>query len=268
MIVLPTETEPVVVVCGDALDVVPRLPVGAFGAVVTDPPYSSGGAFRGDRTASTVTKYLRTDTEQYKSAPLTDFGGDTRDQRAFFAWSSLWLSACRVATAPGGSLCCFIDWRQLPVMTDSIQSGGWTWRNLATWWKPGVRMQRGRFSGSAEYVVYGTNGANASDGECSPQNVFSCQPVSGDDKTHIAEKPLDVIKWAMSVTPPGSMILDPFGGSGTSAIAALHTGRRCLIVEQDPTYCDTIRRRVAEAQSTGMFAGVTEQPGLFDGETA
>lgn len=254
MIDLPTEVDPVRVIRGDALEVLRELPEGCVDAVVTDPPYSSGGAFRGDRMASTVSKYVQSG----QVTERTEFGGDTRDQRAFFAWCSLWLSAARTATVPGGSLCCFIDWRQLPVMTDAIQSGGWTWRNIATWWKPGVRMQRGRFSASAEYVVYGTNGANESDGECSPQNVYSCQPVAGDDKTHIAEKPLEVMKWVVSVTRPGALILDPFGGSGATAHACIATGRRCILIEQDPRYVEIARTRVDTAMGRGpgsLFAG-------------
>jgi len=247
VIAMPTESEPVVVIEGDCLDVLRHLPAGCVDAVITDPPYSSGGMFRGDRTASTITKYVQTSAQVVR----TDFGGDSRDQRSFLAWSSLWLSACLEATKPGGVICCFIDWRQLPVMTDSVQAGGWTWRNLATWWKPGVRMQRGRFSGSAEYIVYGTNGANDSDGECSPQNVFSCQPVTGDDKEHIAEKPVPVVKWAMSVAAPEGLILDPFGGSGTTALAAIDTGRRAILIERDPFYADLCRRRVAEGMGRG-----------------
>lgn len=250
---LPTESEPVRIIEGDCLEVLPRLPAGCVDAVVTDPPYSSGGAFRGDRAASTITKYVQSG----QIAERTDFGGDTRDQRSFLAWSSLWLSAARVATVPGGTICSFIDWRQLPVMTDAIQSGGWTWRNIATWWKPGVRMQRGRFSSSAEYVVYGTNGANDSNGEKSPQNVFSCQPVGGDEKTHIAEKPIEVVKWLLSVTPPGAVVLDPFGGSGTTAIACISMKRRCILIEQDPQYVAIARKRVEAAMcKTGLFEGV------------
>lgn len=249
---LPTESEPVRIIQGDCLDVMRELPDGCVDAVVTDPPYSSGGQFRGDRMVSTVAKYVQSG----QIAERTDFGGDTRDQRAFFAWCSLWLSAARVATVSGGAICCFIDWRQLPVMTDSIQSGGWTWRNIATWWKPGVRMQKGRFSSSAEYIVYGTNGENDSDGERAVQNVFSCSPVGSDEKEHIAEKPLAVMKWVLSVTPPGATILDPFGGSGTTAAACVATGRKCIVIEQDPAYCDIARRRVAEAMGTGLLAGI------------
>jgi site-specific DNA-methyltransferase (adenine-specific) len=255
---LPTDENPVVIIQGDCLDVLPRLPAGCVDAVVTDPPYSSGGAFRSDRTNSTVSKYVQSGQQAYRA----EFGGDSRDQRGFLAWSSLWLTASLRLTKPGGSLVSFIDWRQLPVLTDAVQSGGWTWRNIGTWWKPGVRMQRGRFSGSAEYIVYATAGPNDSDGERSPQNVFSCQPVGGEGKEHIAEKPVDVVSWAMSVTPAGSMILDPFAGSGTTAVAAILEGRKAILIEKDLKYVDIARRRVAEALcrpvtlSTGKVAGV------------
>lgn len=212
---------------GDCLEVLPSLAAASVDAVVTDPPYSSGGQFRGDRMASTIAKYVQTGTMQARE----QFAGDNRDQRSFFAWSTLWLCACWHATVWGGSVCCFTDWRQLPVMTDSLQAGGWVWRNLATWWKPGVRMQRGRFSLSAEYILYGTKGGSEPTGEKSPQNVFSCAPVSGDDKDHIAEKPIEVIEWALSITPPRSIILDPFLGSGTTAVACVRSGRPFVGVE-------------------------------------
>ena len=139
-----------------------------------------------------------------------DFAGDNRDQRAFLAWCSMWLNAARRASVPGAVLASFIDWRQLPVLTDAVQAGGWTWRNVAVWHKPGIRMQRGRFSSLAEFVVYGTNGPTVLDGIGSPQYVLACKPV--DDKQHIAEKPEAVMRWVMQVVPRGALVLDPFDG--------------------------------------------------------
>jgi len=230
---------------GDCLDYLRTLPDNSVDAVITDPPYSSGGMFRGDRIGTTVTKYVQTDTLTAR----TDFGGDTRDQRAFFAWASLWLSLTFRKASPGATICCFTDWRQLPVMTDAIQSGGWTWRNIATWWKPGCRMQRGRFSSSAEYVVYATKGAHAMNGEASPQNVFSAATLSGDEKSHIAEKPIEVVKWLIGVTPPGATVLDPFMGSGTTGVACAQTGRNFIGVEIDPTYFEIAKRRIENAHA-------------------
>ena len=76
---------------GDMFDILPHM--SGVGAVVTDLPYSSGGAFRGDRAQATTTKYVRSDTAAYRP----EFAGDNRDQRSFLAWSTLWLNASRQA---------------------------------------------------------------------------------------------------------------------------------------------------------------------------
>lgn len=229
---------------GDMFDVLPTL--SGIGAVITDPPYSSGGAFRGDRAQLTSAKYVNTDTAAYRP----EFAGDSRDQRSFLAWSTLWLNAARKASDPGAVLCSFIDWRQLPVLTDAVQAGGWTWRNLATWWKPGVRMQKGRFSSSAEYVIYATNGPTI-DGAGSPQNVFSCKVDR--ERDHIAQKPVDVMRWVLSVVPPGSTVLDPFMGSGATIQAARDLGHKAIGIEVDERYCEIAAKRLD--QQTFDFGG-------------
>jgi len=47
--------------------------------------------------------------------------------------------------------------------------------------------------------------------------------------------------------PPGGIVLDPFAGSGTTAVAAIAQGRRCVLVERDQAHLPTIERRVREA---------------------
>lgn len=211
-------------------------------AIVTDPPYSSGGAFRSDRMQSTVKKYVQSDGETCR----IPFTGDNRDQHAYLVWSTLWMTAARKRTKPGGVMAFFSDWRQIPVLTDALQCAGWVWRGLATWWKPGVRMQRGKFSLSAEYVIYASNG-HIKNGERSPQNVFSCQPINGTDKVHIAEKLMQVINWVLGVTPARCCVLDPFMGSGTTGIACVQTGRDFVGIEADPDIFETAKNRIVEA---------------------
>lgn len=215
----------------DSLSVLPEL--SGIGAVITDPPYSSGGAFRSDRTRKTLDKYV--DSSSHAQTYLPEFSGDMRDQRGFFAWCTLWLSFARAASVVGAPLCAFTDWRQLPTLTDAIQSGGWVWRNIATWWKPGIRMQRGMFSSSAEYVVFGTNGERV-DHDGAPQNVFKCAPER--DREHIAEKPLQVMAWILGVVPRGALIVDPFCGSGTTLRAAKDRGYRCIGIDTDEHSCE------------------------------
>ena len=222
----------------DCLTVLPHLT--GVDALICDPPYSSGGQFRGDRTQKTSAKYVNTDTE---TTCRVEFSGDNRDQRAFLAWAAVWFSYSLQAARAGAVACVFTDWRQLPTTTDAVQAGGWVWRNLVTWWKPGVRMQRGRFSSSAEYVVYASHGVPM-DGEKSPQNVLKWNGISGDDKVHIAEKPVELLAEILGVTIPDAVCLDPFMGSGTTGVACVRTGRRFVGIELDPHSCAIARERM------------------------
>lgn len=237
------EAEGVTLYHADAFELLHDL--SGVGAVITDPPYSSGGAFRGDRAQSTVTKYVNSDTAAYRP----EFAGDTRDQHAFLAWCALWLNAARLASVPGAVLASFIDWRQVPVLTDAVQAGGWLWRGLGTWYKPGIRMQRGRFSSSAEYIVYATNGATI-DHDGAPQNVFTCPPEP--DKEHIAQKPERVLSWVLELVPPGSLVLDPFMGSGTTLIAARARGHVGIGIDCDERSCEVAARRLSQLALPAM----------------
>jgi site-specific DNA-methyltransferase (adenine-specific) len=229
-------------ICGDCLDVLPTLP--RVDAVVTDPPYSSGGQFRSDRTQKTVSKYVQT-TSNFTNRD--EFSGDNRDQRAFLAWSTMWFSKLLQITNDGGILCVFTDWRQLPTMSDAVQCGGWVWRNIATWWKPGIRMQRGRFSSSAEYILYASHGV-PKDGEKSIQNVLMFNPVGGEDKNHLAEKPVELLESLVTLTENGAVVVDPFCGSGTTGVACVRQGRKFIGIEIERKYFDIACRRIEDAQ--------------------
>jgi site-specific DNA-methyltransferase (adenine-specific) len=229
---------------GDCLDVLREMDGNSIDAVITDPPYSSGGMVRGDRAQKTSMKYVQSGNGE---TCRTEFSGDNRDQRAFLAWATMWLAGLHRNATDGAVCMVFTDWRQLPTVTDAVQCGGWVWRNLVTWWKPGVRMQRGRFSASSEYVVYASRGVPAS-GEKSPQNVLQFQPVSGVQKEHIAEKPVDLLKALIGVTRQGSAICDPFMGSGTTGVAALQMGRKFVGIELDAHMFDIACRRIEDAQ--------------------
>lgn len=224
---------------GDCFEVLHGL--SGIGAVVTDPPYCSGGAFRSDRTMGTVTKYVQTGTDAYRP----EFGGDNRDQRSFLAWCSLWMSAARAAPVPGAPIASFIDWRQLPVMTDAVQAGGWTWRGVAVWVKNVGRPTPGRFSNQAEYVVWGSNGPMPHREEY-PPGVFNSPIASSGDKKHIAQKPEAVMNWVLRIVPDGSLVCDPFMGSGSTLRAAVDRGCRAIGIEADEQYCEIAAKRMAD----------------------
>jgi len=224
---------------GDSFDVIPALE--SVDAVITDPPYSSGGSFRGDRMASTSSKYVQSGTAIYRP----EFAGDNRDQRSFLAWCSLWLNCARNAATPGACVACFIDWRQLPIMTDAIQCGGWTWRGVAVWSKKYGRPNPSGFSSACEFLVWGTNGAGLSRDDY-PCGIVEAASPSGEAKEHIAQKPESVMNWAVRLSQPNAVVLDPFMGSGTTLVAAKAMGRKAIGIEVDEQYCEIAARRLSQ----------------------
>ena len=60
-------------------------------------------------------------------------------------------------------------------------------------------------------------------------------------------KPIELMEHSIrNSSRPGDVVLDCFGGSGSTLIAAQKSGRRCFMMELDPKYCDVIVRRWQE----------------------
>ena len=136
---------------GDTLKLVKAFQPGIFDAVITDPPYASGGTKQNERNRTTNQKYSSMKAEN----ALPDFDGDNKDQRSWTHWMAEWLYDARKACKVGAPICLFIDWRQYPSITDALQWAGWIWRGTAVWDKGNSRPQKGRFRQQAEYIVWG-----------------------------------------------------------------------------------------------------------------
>lgn len=76
---------------------------------------------------------------------------------------------------------------------------------------------------------------------------------------HPTMKPVGLFAYLIqNSTKPGDLVLDSFGGSGTTLIACEQTGRKCLIMELDPRYCDVIRKRYWKLTHDGNEEGWEE----------
>lgn len=227
---------------GDALAVLRDLPTASVDALITDPPYSSGGMVRGDRTNGDLdAKYVRS-TSQGNWALFT---GDNRDQRGYAYWAALWLSECVRIVKPGGAVLLFTDWRQLPSTTDALQAGGFVWRGIVPWHKPTARPALGKFTASCEYVVWGSNGPMRQDTGCLP-GFYTANPPR--DREHMTQKPLDVMRGLVKIAPKGGTVLDPFAGAGTTGVAALMEGRNFIGSEMSEHYHAVAKARLETAE--------------------
>jgi site-specific DNA-methyltransferase (adenine-specific) len=265
-------TIPHQVIQGDCLEVLKSMPDGCVDAVVTDPPYSSGGMVRGDRMTKTSNKYRgwsqnEDGSSKEPEAEYPEFTGDNRDQRSFLYWCALWWGECRRILKPGGLFLVATDWRQLPTTTDAVQAGGLVWRGIVVWDKGIGRPMMGRFRNHVEYWCWGSNGPmnEPKDHAVYPSSVFRVTPPGSDDREHMTEKPVELLTGLMEIVPPGMTILDPFCGSGTTGVACVQTGRRFIGIEIEPKYVAIARRRIADAAP--LFVRPTqEEPTLEFGK--
>jgi site-specific DNA-methyltransferase (adenine-specific) len=247
---------------GDALALLRSLPSESAGALITDPPYSSGGFTRGDRSKATGDKYLSKESKER----FADFTGDNRDQRGFVAWCSLWMGEAFRVLEDGAPVVVFTDWRQLPVTTDAVQIAGFVWRGVAVWTKENAsRPQLGRFRADAEFLVWGSKGPmRAWEGAEVLPGTFAHTPVHSSEREHQTEKPLALMEDVVRIARPGALVVDPFCGSGTTGVAAIRHGRRFLGCELSATYwAKALERLRVEGKQSTLMASRAGQLALF-----
>ncbi len=226
---------------GDALSMLPNLAPESFDAVITDPPYCSGGTTAGERRRSPEDKY----SQDGKLYGRPSFGGDLKDQRSFTWWTMTWLSLCRSVLKEGGYCLVFTDWRQLPALTDAFQAADLTWRGIIAWDKGGASRapHKGYVRHQCEYLVWGTRGPCRATTHAGP--FPGCHQIRVDlkDKHHLTGKPTALMRQLVQIVPPGGRIIDPFAGSGTTLLAAALENRQATGFEREMEYCQIARDR-------------------------
>lgn len=224
----------------DSLLLLPQL-TGQYDALITDPPYSSGGRTTSQRGLLPSQKYATRNT-----AVNIDFAGDTMDARSWCFWTAQWLTLCREQIKPSGYALVFTDWRQLPALTDAFQMAGWTWRGIIAWDKGlGARApHKGYFRHQCEYIVWGSNGPLPKATHGGPWAGCINQRVNPKEKQHMTGKPVALMERLVQTIPPKGHILDPFMGSASTAVAALSQGYSFTGIECTQHYFDVSVRRL------------------------
>lgn len=120
----------------------------------------------------------------------------------------------------------------------------------------GAHGRNGRYG----HVTTGCYGANRPTGgdiardSGGASRFFYCPKASkhdrGEGNNHPTVKAHNLMRWLCRlVTPPGGLVLDPFAGSGSTALACIAEGFRFLGVEKEPAYHAIAQRRISEALS-------------------
>lgn len=251
----------------DALTGLERVADASVDLVIADPPYGLGKDYGND--------------------------SDRLDAHEYLAWSRRWIDAVLPKLKANGSLYVFLTWQHSPevfsylkqhlVMVNEIiwdrrvPSMGGSTRKFSS-----VHDNIGLFAKARDYyfdvdavrIPYDAEtkkarsrsifvGAKWLEVGYNPKDVWSVSRLHrqhGEREDHPTQKPLEIVERMVRAScPEGGLVLDPFIGSGTSAVAALRNKRNFVGFELNPDYCAIAEKRIAET-------GIAEPPAGKPGE--
>lgn len=227
---------------GDALYIMSQMQPDSFDAVVTDPPYSTGGGSR-----SMGRKGAQAYVESAGNNEELDFDDGSRDPWNHAEWTKQWMREAYRLVKKGGWLLVFCDWRGIPFVSSAGQMSGWLWQRVLVWDKVNARPFLGNFDNNAEFACAFTKGPLGSfqkyKGRERVDNVVECS-LSPAEKFHPTSKPTAVMRHFMKILPAGCSVIDPFCGAGTTLEAAKQLGFAAVGIEITPYYAEIAARRV------------------------
>ena len=134
---------------------------------------------------------------------------------------------------------------ELDTLQQAFRAAGGKWSTFIIWAKHTFTLGRADYQRQYEPILYGwPEGQNRHwCGDRDQSDVWAIKKPQKND-LHPTMKPVELVERALrNSSRPGDTVLDPFGGSGTTLIAAEKSGRKTRMIELDPKYCDVIVRR-------------------------
>jgi site-specific DNA-methyltransferase (adenine-specific) len=257
-------------ICGDAFETLKSLPTSAFDLLFADPPYNLSKRFGAQKFSEMAIE-------------------------AYEAWLESWIKLCLPLLKPTASVYVCGDWRSGSAI-ERVGSRYFKLRNRITWEREKGRGAKANWKNAAEDIwfftvsddytfdldavkqrrrvlaPYRVNGVPKdwnSDGnyrDTHPSNIwtdisvpFWSMPENTDHPTQKPEKLL--AKIILASTKVGDLILDPFAGSGTTAVVAKKLGRHFVAIEADEDYCLLAQKRLALAEADHAIQGFAD--GVF-----
>jgi len=162
---------------------------------------------------------------------------------------------------------------ELDVLQAAFREAGGKWSTFIIWAKNTFTMGRSDYQRQYEPILYGwpEGGKHHWCGDRDQSDVWQIKKPHKND-LHPTMKPVELVERAIrNSSKPGDVVLDPFGGSGTTLIAAEKSGRTARLMELDPKYVDVIVRRwqdwtgkLANRESDGI--GFNDLAGVVVGD--
>lgn len=134
---------------------------------------------------------------------------------------------------------------ELDTLQTAFRAAGGKWSTFIIWAKNTFTLGRADYQRQYEPILYGWPEGQQRHwcGDRDQGDVWQIKKPAKND-LHPTMKPVELVERCIrNSTKPGQTVLDPFGGSGTTLIAAEKSGRQARLMELDPKYVDVIVRR-------------------------
>jgi len=215
--------------CGDSLQQgqVERLLNGkSIDLVLTDPPYGVG--------------YVENKSGFAKISNDTVIANDeeqSEDEYAIFTQG--WIGSVLPYLNDKNTFYIFNSDKMIFALREGMRQAGVRFTQILIWIKNHAVIGRMDYLPQHEFIAYGWFGTHKFHKSKDKSILF--YPKPNKSKLHPTMKPVGLLRrLILNSTKVGDAVYDPFGGSGSTLIACEQTKRRCLTIEVDPKYCQTI----------------------------
>jgi len=223
------------VLCGDStnIDDVERLMDGEQADMVfTDPPY--GMSYGGGRAAGSTPKGAKVKAhgmiinDDLTGENLTNLIKDS-------------IASCNAVSKSGAAFYICFTWRTYSEFDNALNEIGIKTKACIVWDKKSIGLGLSDYRPQHEFIFY--CGGHWY-GDKKESDVWYMSRGSTIEYVHPTQKPVELIERALNNSSKGGdVILDLFGGSGSTLIACQKNGRKARLMELDPKYCDVIVKR-------------------------
>jgi DNA modification methylase len=147
---------------------------------------------------------------------------------------------------PGAPIYLVMSAQEWPVIDRNLREAGFHWSSTVIWAKDRLVLSRKDYHTQYEPIWYGWNADAARLAVVEDRKQSDLWQVDRPARSelHPTMKPIELVqKSIVNSSKPGDIVIDSFGGSGSTLIACEQTNRKCRMVELDPQYCDVILAR-------------------------
>ena len=233
----------------DCIEGMKAIPSGSIDLVVTDPPYwhkkSPGKPYSERKQCNTNSKFSNSELYNYDCNMIK--GMSDFDDKCINAFMSALAPKMKIMNAY-----IFCSETQVPYYAMWAENNGYMF-SILVWEKPLSIINKNRFSQNLEYIVrvydYGTALNRVKQNELY-NRVRKAKPVDGTDKIHLTQKPVSIVSGFLLLSSnEGDTVLDPYIGSGTTAIACIKEKRHFIGFELNKEYYEKACKRIQAEQS-------------------